>query len=198
MFHRNFGVAVRNVLVAGLLCSFLTSLATADLPRVLPEGAVPKDKRLGKPKDLDGYFPFTPSKSKEAWEARAAQVRRQILVANGIWPMPEQTPPNAVVHGKVDRDTYTVERVYSRKLPGLLRDRQSVSSQGQERQVARRALPARPLDRRPLLRQHRATTASKQIVEWGGAVRERRPLSTLQARCACSSPGWAASCFTTT
>src|SRR5690606_27295776 len=47
-----------------------------------------------------------------------AEVRRRILVANGLWPMPERTPPNAVVHGKVDRDTYTIERVYLESYPG--------------------------------------------------------------------------------
>ncbi len=84
----------------------------------MPEGQVPHDRRLGPLKDLNGYFPFTPSESKEAWAERAARVKRQILVATGLWPMPERTPPNAVVHGKVDRDTYTVERVYLESYPG--------------------------------------------------------------------------------
>ena len=75
-------------------------------------------KRLGKLKDLNGYFPFTPSKSKEEWAVRREQVRRRILVANGLWPMPTKTPANAVVHGKVERDGYTVERVYLESYPG--------------------------------------------------------------------------------
>ncbi len=79
---------------------------------------MPKDARLGKLKDLDGYFPFTPSPTKEAWDQRAEQVRRRILVANGIWPMPEKTPTNAVIHGKVERDGYTVERVFLESYPG--------------------------------------------------------------------------------
>src|SRR5436309_13786453 len=81
-------------------------------PRVLEEGKLPDDSRLGPLKKLDGYFPFTPPKSREQWEERAEQVRRQMLVATGLWPMPEKTPLNAVVDGKVDRDGYTVERVY--------------------------------------------------------------------------------------
>jgi len=95
-----------------------TPQAWADAPRALAEGQVPKDARLEKPKDLNGYFPFTPSKTKAEWEARADQVRRRILVANGIWPMPTATPANAVVHGKVDRPEYTVERVYLQSYPG--------------------------------------------------------------------------------
>ena len=50
--------------------------------------------------------------------ARAERVRRQVLVATGLWPMPAKTPANAVVHGRVDRDGYTVERVYLESFPG--------------------------------------------------------------------------------
>ena len=32
--------------------------------------------------------------------------------------MPERTPHNAVVHGKVEREGYTVERVYLERYPG--------------------------------------------------------------------------------
>ena len=55
---------------------------------------------------------------KPEWDARAEYVRRQILVSQGLWPMPTKTPANAVVHGKVDRDDYTVERVYLESFPG--------------------------------------------------------------------------------
>ncbi len=90
----------------------------AQSPRVLPEGQVPKDKRLGKLQDLNSYFPFEPSKSKDQWTARAQEVRRRIFVAAGLWPMPARTPARAVVHGKVDRPEYTVERVYLESYPG--------------------------------------------------------------------------------
>jgi len=107
------------VLLIGLstLASF-APWAQAAGPRAYPEGKLPADCRLGDLKDLNGYFPFTPSPDRQAWEHRAAQVRRQILVANGLWPMPERTPPNAVIHGKVERDGYTVERVYFESYPG--------------------------------------------------------------------------------
>lgn len=105
-------------LACGLLLLALVQGALADVPRVLPAGQLPQDKRLGKLKDLNGYFPFQVSANKEQWATRAEQVRRRILVANGLWPMPARTPANAVVHGKVDRDTYTVERVYLESYPG--------------------------------------------------------------------------------
>ena len=101
----------------------LTSLlllrgALADEIRVLPPGQLPKDARLEPLKDQNGYFPFTLPKSKEEWAKRANEVRRQILLAAGLWPMPEKTPLNPVIHGKVDREGYTVERVYFESYPG--------------------------------------------------------------------------------
>jgi hypothetical protein len=95
-----------------------TLTSWADAPRVLPEGKTPNDKRLGDLKDLNGYFPFDPPKTKQAWDQRAERVRRQVAVANGIWPMPTKTPVNAVVHGKVEREGYTIERVYLESYPG--------------------------------------------------------------------------------
>jgi dienelactone hydrolase len=92
---------------------------TAAAPRVLPEGKLPNDARLEPLKDLDGYFPFTPPKSKAEWEKRAERVRRQVLVSQGLWPMPTKTPLNAVIHGKVDRGEYTVEKVYFESAPGF-------------------------------------------------------------------------------
>jgi len=88
------------------------SVLRADVPRALPPGKLPADRRLEPLKDLDGYFPFTPSKSPEEWKQRAEFVRRQMLVALGLWPMPTKTPVNAVVHGRVERDDFNVDRVY--------------------------------------------------------------------------------------
>ena len=104
----------------GVLISLLALRgAAADDLRVLPDGQLPKDARL---EPLQGSESATsPSRrrrSKEAWEARAEQMRRQILVAAGLWPMPEKTPLNPVIHGKVDREGYTVEKVYFESYPG--------------------------------------------------------------------------------
>src|SRR4051812_32700790 len=102
-----------------VLQSLMTLLTVAAAPRVLPEGNVPNDSRLEPLKDLDGYFPFTPPSSKAEWEKRADRVRRQILISQGLWPMPTKTPLNAVIHGKTDRGEYTVEKVYFESAPGF-------------------------------------------------------------------------------
>ena len=75
------------------------------------------DVRLGPPKDLNGHFPFRVPESLEAWEKRAESLRQQILVATGLWPQPEKTPLNAVIHGKVQREGFTVEKVYFESVP---------------------------------------------------------------------------------
>ncbi|MCC7086259.1 MAG: acetylxylan esterase [Pirellulales bacterium] len=67
---------------------------------------------------LDSEFPFTPVDNLDAWKARADAVRRQVLLAAGLWPLPTKTPLNAMVHGRVERDDYTVEKVLLESVPG--------------------------------------------------------------------------------
>ena len=86
--------------------------------RVLPPGKLPDDSRLGPLRDLNGYFPFSPPKSRDEWTDRADRFRRQVSVATGLWPMPEKTPLHAEIYGKVDREGYTVEKVYFESYPG--------------------------------------------------------------------------------
>ncbi len=93
--------------------------ARADVPRVLPKGQLPKDRRLGKLKDLNGDFSWDPLETYEAWQQRAEYLRRQILISQGLWPMPEKAPLKPVIHGKVDREDYTVEKVILETFPGL-------------------------------------------------------------------------------
>jgi len=86
---------------------------------VLAEGQVLQDRRIDPPKDLNGHFPFQVPKSKEEWEKRSEELRRRILVSTGLWPMPPRTPLNAVIHGKVEREGFTVEKVYFESMPGF-------------------------------------------------------------------------------
>ena len=111
------GVNLRSLLAAVTLLAFDASGATG--PRVLPEGKLPDDVRLAPLKDLDGYFPFTPAVDREAWAQRAERVRRQMLVSLGLWPMPARTPLNPIIHGKIDRGDYTVEKVIFESIPGF-------------------------------------------------------------------------------
>ncbi len=96
-----------------------TPLLAADAPRVTAQGQLPDDVRLQPLKDLDGYFPWSPPSSATAWTARAEQLRMQMRVALGIFPEPTKTPLNAVVHGRVEREDFTVERVIFESMPGF-------------------------------------------------------------------------------
>ncbi|HEV7404437.1 MAG TPA: acetylxylan esterase [Chthoniobacteraceae bacterium] len=107
---------LRLTALAVLLCA---SAIRADDLRALPPGQVPNDVRLQPQKDLDGYFPFEVPATVDAWKARADKVRFQMQVALGLYPMPTKTPLNAVIHGKIDRDDYTIEKVYFESMPGF-------------------------------------------------------------------------------
>jgi dienelactone hydrolase len=97
----------------------MAGAALAEIPRALPEGGKLEDARLGPLKELDGYFPFTPSPNRAAWNVRAEDVRMQMRVALGLWPEPTRTPLNAVIHGRVEGGDYTVEKVFFESMPGL-------------------------------------------------------------------------------
>ncbi len=79
-------------------------------------GAIPAWQQL---RTLDSYFPFRPPASVLDWEIRKDEVRTGLLVNLGLWPMPEKTPLNAVVHGRIERADYSVEKVYFESLPGF-------------------------------------------------------------------------------
>ena len=127
--HRRFQLRLTRLIGGPLLIVLSTLLAVASLHaaesaddaplRVLPKGQLPKDQRLQPLKDLEGYFPFKPRETPAEWDLRAEQVRRELAVALGLWPMPEKTPLNAVIHGKIDRPDYTVEKVYFESIPGF-------------------------------------------------------------------------------
>ena len=110
--------ALRTVVVLLLVSILLPAATWADGLRVTPAESTPKDSRLGKLNHLNGYFPFKVPKTRQQWEQRAEQLRRRILVATDLWPMPEKTPLQAVIHGKVVRDGFTVEKVYFQSYPG--------------------------------------------------------------------------------
>ena len=92
-----------------LFSPFPVFAADPDPTKVFGPGEKCPDSRLGKPKDLNVYFPFKPPADKKSWNDRARSVREQLLVATGLWPLPEKTPLNAVIHGKIERDGYIVE-----------------------------------------------------------------------------------------
>jgi hypothetical protein len=73
---------------------FIWAADGEDPTKVLTGNSKSTDSRLGPPRTLNDYSPFVVPKTKEAWEARRKQLREQLLVATGLWPLPEKTPLN--------------------------------------------------------------------------------------------------------
>ena len=98
----------------------LALLAQAAIPSVLSEGQTLTDARLEPLKGTySGYFPFEVPATKEQWAQRAERLRTQLRVALGLWPLPQRTALNPVIHGKIERDTHTVDKVYFESCPGF-------------------------------------------------------------------------------
>lgn len=107
----------------GILILFNASSVRADSPverlRVSPTSSPTTDDIRSQPlKDLNGHFSFSPPADLASWQSRAEDLRMRIRVATGLWPMPDRTPLNPVIHGKVKRDGFTIEKVYFESVPG--------------------------------------------------------------------------------
>lgn len=108
------------ILVAVACLSYANDIrAQGDPLRVSPDGMAPNDSRLGPLRNLNDHLhPWSPPTSRDAWEAEAQRLREQLLVSNGLWPLPETTALDPVIHGLIDRGDYTVEKVYFASRPG--------------------------------------------------------------------------------
>lgn len=99
----------RTIAVAGLALTMLASPMTgAEEPQ--PTRTL---RELNK-----SYFPFTPVQSEAEWKVRRDEIQRRLLVASGLYPLPAKTPLNAVIHGRIELEDYTVEKVFFESLPG--------------------------------------------------------------------------------
>ena len=107
-----------------LLSAVLLSLVACDVKaarpdRIFPEGQAPADSRLATTRNLsDKYHPWVAPKTLKEWDAVPERVRLQLRVATGLWPDWPRGPIKPVIHGKIDRGDYTVEKVYFASLPG--------------------------------------------------------------------------------
>ena len=86
------------------------------LPTPFDPGIVCQRCSDSSPKDLNGFFPFDPPSTLEEWEKRKEKLVLRMQVATGLYPMP---PKTAVIHGKINRPGFTVEKVYFESVPGF-------------------------------------------------------------------------------
>lgn len=57
-------------------------------------------------------------RTRDQWEVRRQHLRKQILSAAGLLPMPAKTPLNPQVFGRIKAPGYTIEKVLLETLPG--------------------------------------------------------------------------------
>jgi len=112
----------------GILASFITiALTGLALGEVL--GQEPKPDTSRGDRMRDDYFrkqveaisrqQLVGVKSKEDWEARKPELRRQFLDMLGLWPLPARTDLKATVTRTIDHGDVVVENLHFQSVPGL-------------------------------------------------------------------------------
>jgi len=77
------------------------------------------DRRFIEIRHLDAKYSFAAPRTKTEWERRAQFLREQILTSTGLLPMPERTPLNVQIFDRIEKDDYSVEKVYFESFPGF-------------------------------------------------------------------------------
>jgi len=67
----------------------------------------------------DTVYTMPEFESVAAWEDYAEDLRKRILISSGLYPLPERTPLNAKISGRVQLDDYSVEKVRIEAWPGF-------------------------------------------------------------------------------
>jgi hypothetical protein len=89
-------------------------LATFALCAELPKD----DSRNTITPGTDTHFALPSFPTREAWELRKAHLRKQILSATGLYPLPQKTPLHPQVFGRIDNRDCTIEKVLIETIPG--------------------------------------------------------------------------------
>ncbi|MBI5831880.1 MAG: acetylxylan esterase [Armatimonadetes bacterium] len=105
-----------------LLALWLGTMTVASGQDLMPTRIAPPDRdaRLAPPRDLNTVVPPPTYGSRAAWQHRRADLREQILCAAGLSPMPPRPAIAAHVSGRLEREGYSVEKVWFETRPGLV------------------------------------------------------------------------------
>jgi hypothetical protein len=94
------------------------ALALAAAACLLRADVPAQDSRNTDIPNTDSHMVMPAYRTPAEWEARKTQLRKQILAATGLLPLPKKTALNPVVFGRVTRQGYTIEKVYLQSMPG--------------------------------------------------------------------------------
>jgi dienelactone hydrolase len=76
------------------------------------------DARNTEVPNTDTHFTAKTYKTLAEWQARRAYLRKQILSAAGLLPMPPKTPLHPQIFGRIENRTYSIEKVLLETMPG--------------------------------------------------------------------------------
>jgi len=113
-------IQLQGLALGAALAAFVAPVGAQGAPAVTAPAAVPaEDARNTKILNTRMQFPLPTFTTLDAWNARKAQLRQQILTASGLSPLPEKTPLHAQIYGKIEGKGYTIEKVLLETLPGF-------------------------------------------------------------------------------
>jgi hypothetical protein len=75
------------------------------------------DARNTNLRHTDFHFTMPQYATLPEWEAHKAHLQRQILVAAGLYPLPEKTPLHPEISGRIERADYSIEKSRSKPCP---------------------------------------------------------------------------------
>lgn len=111
------GVAVFLLLVGGLATLEAQSPERTSV-RPATDPVIPEADARNTFRDFNTHFEPAAYASLGEWESRKARLRRQILFAAGLSPMPARTPLNVKITHRVERNGYTVDALLIETMPG--------------------------------------------------------------------------------
>ena len=100
---------LRRSVVAGI-AALLAASAFAQVPA--------EDSRNTNVPNTDTKFTPRVYKTLAEWQERREHLRKQILSAAGLLPMPTKTPLNPQIFGRIENRTYSIEKVLLETMPG--------------------------------------------------------------------------------
>jgi dienelactone hydrolase len=95
------------IILAGV---FLVAGMTAQIPAT--------DARNTYIPHTDFHFTMPKYATLDEWEVQRTHLKRQILVAAGLFPLPEKTPLHPQIFGRIERADYSIEKVALETMPG--------------------------------------------------------------------------------
>jgi dienelactone hydrolase len=97
-----------------LFRTFVLSAAAATLFAQVPAA----DRRNTETPNTDTPVKMPEYGTRAEWEARKDHLRKQILSAAGLYPLPEKTPLKPLIFGRIENGDYSIEKVALETMPG--------------------------------------------------------------------------------